>query len=415
MPLCSDDNARPRTYLDAMKSIVFGPLVHITAITVLMIHLTALAWFSWNNPIYTWDVVPYVAIALESDFENFQEIHQETYQLLQQSLSNAQYSSLISGEYARTVYEDPQSFSSQLNMYRIKPLYTMLLKGLVSIGLNMLDAILLVSIVPGLFICLLLYTWLRRYSATGISVLVIMLFSIGARLFDLSRIPTPDNLSALLLLIGVWCLAARERYLLAVLFFVLSIWTRTNNILLIVPLLIFVSWNLYNRDDVIARRLLCWNIIGIGLAVTSYVWISYRFDYQWWRLFSHTMIAPIPDLAEFTESFSVTQYANVLESSLMQLISLDPATMMFDTSLLVFILLWMIAWINCWRECLHNLLYPDRPVGVSEISLLCIPVIGVFLSLFPLIPDLDRFLTAYYAILTVFAVKSFCSGKKGSA
>lgn len=39
MPLYFDGNARPPTYLDAMKSIGFSPLINITAITVLMIHL----------------------------------------------------------------------------------------------------------------------------------------------------------------------------------------------------------------------------------------------------------------------------------------------------------------------------------------------------------------------------------------
>lgn len=368
---------------------------------LLALHLLALSWFALSNPIYTWDVVPYVATTFTAESGDPAAMHEATYELLRQSLDAAQFNSLIGGEYAAAMYASPENFAGQLSMYEIKPLYVLLLRGLAAAGANPADGVIWLSLVPGLLICVILFLWLRDLTGPMQAVLAVILFSVGARLFDLSRIPTPDNLSALAVLAGVWCLLARRWTAAAVVCLGLSIWIRTNNIIFVAPLILLLCWNHLRRGEPLQSREFYWYSGGLAVSVLSYFWISAVFNYDWWRLFYHTLIESQIDIEAFAEPFSVTLYLDVLRGAAIQLFA---SGAMIATVLPLFLLLWLIAWAGTWRGNLAGVFRPSRPVSLADVSLLSLPVFGAFLALFPLIAGIDRFLTPYYAVITLYAV-----------
>ena len=376
-------------------------LISRAAVTLLALHLLALSWFALGNPIYTWDVVPYVATTFTAESGDPEAIHEATYELLRQSLDTAQFNSLIGGEYAAAMYASPENFASQLSMYEIKPLYVLLLRGLAAAGANPVDGIIWLSLVPGLLICVILFLWLRNLTGPMQAVLAVILFSVGARLFDLSRVPTPDNLSALAVLAGVWFLLARRWTAAAVTCLCLSIWIRTNNIIFVAPLLLLLCWNHLRRDEPLQTPEFYWYGGGLAFSVLSWFWISAVFDYDWWRLFYHTLIESQIDIGAFAEPFSPALYLDVLRDAAVQLFA---SGAMIATVLPFFLLLWLIAWSGTWRGNLAGILRPHRSVSLADVSLLCLPVVGAFLVLFPLIVGLDRFLTPYYAVTFLYAV-----------
>lgn len=378
---------------------------------LLALHLLALSWFALSNPIYTWDVVPYVATTFTAESGDPAAMHEATYELLRQSLDAAQFNSLIGGEYAAAMYASPENFAGQLSMYEIKPLYVLLLRGLAAAGANPADGVIWLSLVPGLLICVILFLWLRDLTGPMQAVLAVILFSVGARLFDLSRIPTPDNLSALAVLAGVWCLLARRWTAAAVVCLGLSIWIRTNNIIFVAPLILLLCWNHLRRGEPLQSREFYWYSGGLAVSVLSYFWISAVFDYDWWRLFYHTLIESQIDIEAFAEPFSVTLYLDVLRGAAIQLFA---SGAMIATVLPLFLLLWLIAWAGTWRGNLAGVFRPSRPVSLADVSLLSLPVFGAFLALFPLIAGIDRFLTPYYAVITLYAVSlNSASGATG--
>ena len=374
------------------------------ALVLLASHLLALSWFALSNPIYTWDVVPYVATTFTAESGDPAAMHEATYELLRRSLDAARFNSLIGGEYAAAMYASPENFAGQLSMYEIKPLYVLLLRGLTATGANPVEGIIWLSLAPSLLICVILFLWLRNLTGPVRAVLAVILFSVGARLFDLSRVPVPDSLSALAVIGGLWCLLARGWTAAAVVCLCLSIWIRTNNILFVAPLLLLLCWNHLRRGEPLQTREFYWYSGGLAVSVLSYVWISAVFDSDWWRLFHHTLIESQIDIEAFAEPFSAELYLDVLRGAAVQLFA---GGAMIATVLPLFLLLWLIAWAGTWRGNLAGILRPRKPVSLADVSLLCLPVFGAFLVLFPLIAGLDRFLTPYYAVIALHAVGRF--------
>ena len=368
---------------------------------LLALHLLALSWFALTHPIYTWDVVPYVATTFTAEADDPAAMHEATYGLLRQSLDAAQFNSLIGGEYAAAMYASPENFAGQLSMYEIKPLYVLVLRGLSAAGVNPVDGIIWLSLVPGLLICVILFLWLRNLTGPMQAALAVVLFSIGARLFDLSRIPTPDNLSTLAVLAGTWLLLARHWTAGAVICLCLSIWIRTNNIIFAAPLLLLLCWSHLRRGGNLRSEEIYWYGGGLVLSVLFYVGISAIFEYDWWRLFYHTLIESQIDIQSFAEPFSLALYLDVLRGAAVQIFA---GGAMIATVLPLFFLLWLIAWSGSWRFNMVNVVRPSGPLSLAEVSLLCLPVFCAFLILFPLIVGLDRFLTPYYAVITLYAV-----------
>ncbi len=390
-----------------MSSIPLKSLDSPAATLLLALHLLALSWFALNHPIYTWDVVPYVATTFAAETEDPAAVHEATYGLLRQSLEAAQFNSLIGGEYAAAMYSSPENFATQLSMYEIKPLYVLLLRGFSATGANPVGSIIWLSLIPGLLICVILFLWLRNMTGPMQAALVVILFSICARLFDLSRIPTPDNLSALMVFAGVYLLLARGWIAAAVICLGLSIWVRSNNILFVAPLLVLLCWNHWRRGEPLRSADLYWYGGGLSLVFLSYFWISAVYDYDWWRLFYHTLIESQVDIESFGQPFSGALYFDALRGSVRELFA---SGTMIATVLPFFLLLWLIAWAGSWRQNLVTIIRPADPVSLSDASLLCLTVFGAFLMLFPLIIGLDRFLTAYYAVIMMFAIDRFHIG-----
>ncbi len=368
---------------------------------LLAVNLLALSWFALTHPIYTWDVVPYVATTFADEAGDPAAMHEATYGLLRQSLDAAEFNSLIGGEYAAAMYASPENFAGQLGMYEIKPLYVLVLRGLTAIGANPVDGIIWLSLGPSLLICVILFLWLRNLTGPMQAALAVILFTIGARLFDLSRIPTPDNLSTLAVLAGTWLLLARRWTAGAVICLSLSIWIRTNNILFVAPLLILLCWSHLRRGGTLRSDEIYWCGGGLALSVLSYFGISAVFDYDWWRLFYHTLIESQTEIQSFAEPFSLALYLDALRAAAVQIFA---GGAMIATVLPLFLLLWLIAWAGNWRVNLAGVFRPAKPVSLADVSLLCLAVFGAFLVLFPLIAGLDRFLTPYYAVIMLYAV-----------
>ncbi len=384
------------------------------ALLLLALHLLALSWFALANPHYTWDLVPYVATSLATAADDPAATHEATYRVLRQSLDSTQYNPLIGGEFAAAVYASPENFTSQLDMYRIKPLYVAALRGLTALGANPVDAIIWLSLAPGLLICVILFCWLRDLTEPVQAALVVILFSIGAQLFDLSRTPTPDNLSALAVFGGVFFLLARHKVAAGTICLCLSVWIRGNNIVFAGPLFLLLCWNHYCRSKPLQYKAFHWYGAGLAFSVLSCLGISAAFDYDWWRLYYHTFVAPQVNLNVFDQQFSLFQYLDALGQSFQQLLTIQQGGVWVATNLPLFLLLWLFAWRESLKNGLSYLINPDGPIGIAQFNLIGLIVITSFLLFFPQIAGLDRFLTATYAIATVWAIETLQTAKSES-
>lgn len=362
---------------------------------LLLVMLGVLAVYAQRAPLYTWDLVPYLATVLERADHTPEQLHRETYAHLARVLPPEAYGSLVAGPYAARMAEDAQDFVSQLPMYRVKPGYVWTLRLLYVSGVEPVAAIMLVSLVAGLALIGVLFYSLQRFLDPWLALLATALFIPAARLVDICRVPVPDNLSALLVLLGVLSLSVARWRVAGPVLLVLAVTVRINNIVYVALVLAWLCIAGYraagNRIDSRA--------IGAGSAlmasVVGYFAIAVWQGHDWWRLFYHTLVAPVTSLDSFTGAFSLPTWWGVVQSSLQQLLAGGVAV---NTVLPLFLLIGLFGLIS--------------PRGRrSELSVfigLFIPTLLVYLLMFPLVPSWDRFFTPFYALVLIDA-----SGRKG--
>ncbi len=381
----------------------------ILGIMLLSIFLILLAWYALSFPTLNFDLLLYIASYLSANTDNAVELHASTYSLLRDYSGLDQFRSFVSsGPYAIDLYEDPEKFASQINMYKIKPLYILAASMFARAGMHPILAFQLLSLISCLMICVILYSWLSRYASHIKSALIVIFFALGSRMFDLPRVVIPDTFSAMILFIGVWLLVDRKSQLFGLLFCVLSVWVRTTNIVFMVPLFATIIWRNYRGGKLFSDIGTYYTSGALAASVISYFWINSVYDYSWWRLFYHTFISYQSDINSFAIPFSMDSYINVLAERIPPLFVLTPGVAWISTSFPIYLLILAISWTGMSKQSLiRELLWSKKEVGPPELASLCVPIFASFILLFPLTIEFDRFFTPFYAMITVFAVSQF--------
>jgi len=194
------------------------------------------AAYTWLRPDYNWDMVAYVATALENRTDSPEQLHAETWKAIGEGAREAQLYNLQYGNpYNRHQWENPADFESQLSMYRVKIGYIEALRVLEPFT-GIIKAAILLSILPLFGFGLICLSWLRRENALQGAVFLAPLLVV-ADLFHMTTAVTPDMLLAIVS-IGAIYLLAKKQDLAACLLLFLSVFVRPDNIILVFALLL---------------------------------------------------------------------------------------------------------------------------------------------------------------------------------
>ncbi|NGN40801.1 hypothetical protein G6N74_06965 [Mesorhizobium sp. CGMCC 1.15528] len=192
--------------------------------------------YTWVRPDYNWDMVAYVATALENRTESPEQLHAETWKAIGEGARESQLYNLQYGNpYNRHQWENPADFESQLSMYRVKIGYIELLRVLGPVT-GIVTAAILSSVLPLLGVGLICLLWLRQENALQGAIFLAPLLVV-ADLFHMTTAVTPDMLLAVVSM-GAIYLLARKQDIAACLLLFLSVFVRPDNIILIFALLL---------------------------------------------------------------------------------------------------------------------------------------------------------------------------------
>lgn len=196
----------------------------------------AISAYALVRPNYNWDMVAYVATALEDRYTDPTELHAQTWNRISEGASDSQlYHLQYSNPYNRNQWENPADFQSQLSMYRVKIAYTAVLRALEPFT-GLVTASILLSVLPSLALGALCLYWLGREGALqGAFILAPMLL-----LADYGHMTTavvPDMLVSLVSLFAIYLLA-RGRDIAACIVLFASVFIRPDNIILVFALLL---------------------------------------------------------------------------------------------------------------------------------------------------------------------------------
>lgn len=211
---------------------VFDRLAAVFMVAVIL----GTALYAWVRPDYNWDMVAYVASALENRHTEAADLHRETWAVIEPGARESQlYHLKFSNPYNLNQWENPEDFQSQLSMYRVKVAYIALLRWLEPLT-GLATGSILLSILPSIGVGLLCLWWLGRNDAWQ-AALFAMPFLLVADYTHMTTAVTPDMLLALVSLAAI-LLFASGRDLPAYGLLFTSVLIRPDNIVLVFALLI---------------------------------------------------------------------------------------------------------------------------------------------------------------------------------
>lgn len=253
------------------------------------------AVYSWARPDYNWDMVAYVATALESGADSPEQLHAETWKAIGEGARPSQLYDLQYGNpYNRHQWENPADFESQLSMYRVKVAYIGLMRLLEPVA-GIAGSAMLLSILPALGFGLLCLYWLKQEGALqGAFILAPLL--IVADVFHMTAAVTPDMLLSLVAM-GALYMLAKKRDIAACLLLFLSVFVRPDNIVFVFALLL-------------AAIAFGWRVLPLALtfaaSVAACVLISrYGGHPGWWAHFYFSCIEIQNSMTGFRPDFSL--------------------------------------------------------------------------------------------------------------
>jgi hypothetical protein len=191
--------------------------------------------------------------------------------------------------------DTPEHLAELEPLYAIRPIYLELATVPVEMGLAPQKSIDLVSAASLFLIAMLTYACTENYVYSAILVT-------GSAVVVLGRIGTPDALSSLVVVAG--CMAVLHRRLfLGTLALMISVWIRTDNVLIALAVLAWLVWERKLKN--------VYACILALLAVASVQWINFLSGNYGWKILLHYSFVSGQSPAQITSGISLTQYAHV--------------------------------------------------------------------------------------------------------
>ncbi len=337
-------------------------------------YVLILSLSAFFKPSYTWDMIPYVAVVFSLEQPDEQAVHTITYEQIRQSIPSQTYTTLLSTDYEIEMEANYRYFSQQLPFYQIRPLYTTLIYLVYKTGINIVTAIVIISVLSSIFMSIIILRWLLDYLDSFYAYLFSFLIIHSTGVLQIARLLTPDALSAAILIFSIYVFTRRQVYF-AGLLLVLAIFARTDNIILVVLALSYLrffshlNWTGY--------------ISFILLSVLSYLSINYLANnYGWATIFHHTLIGLINNPADYHPTVTWIDYLRVLKQNGFE-------AFLWVNSFLIFLL---CAFITISLKA-DNKIY-------SHLTILMILSVVIHFLLFPA-PFWQRFFIAHYSIISI--------------
>ncbi len=113
------------------RRFIVRPVLDRVAAILLLLVIVGTAAYALVRPDYNWDMVAYIATALEDRIEDPETLHAQTWAAIEPGAREVQlYHLQASNPYNLHQWENPVDFQSQLSMYRVKIAYIAMIRGL---------------------------------------------------------------------------------------------------------------------------------------------------------------------------------------------------------------------------------------------------------------------------------------------
>ena len=267
---------------------------------LLLLAITLLAYFI---PYYDWDLVAYVGSAIALHERDSSVIQQKAYAALRTGLPEDDYADIATGtDFRSDVAKNADHFRQQLRFYQIRPLYIWTLAGLHRLGMRYVEATRVVSAVAFFFIGVLIDGWLRRYVGEIQAATCAILLLLAPVLFTSARTGSPDALSALVVLLGIYLSIERDAVVVGSALLLLSLPLRTDNVLFV---FLFLGVEALRASG---KRIRATTALAAVAAVAVVLMINQTEHSYPWAVLMQNTATPIANPADVSAKISPRDY-----------------------------------------------------------------------------------------------------------
>lgn len=355
---------------------------------LLLILLLPVAFYTYKNPDYNFDMIGYMALIIKIDQKvSVEEIHKTTYSELRRSLPADEYKRLTETPPHRKKFESNYSeFEEILPNYIVKPLYLWACWLFYKTGVSLVTSTVLPSIISFLFLGLFLFHWFSKYLNLVIALTGATLIMYSTFVTSIARLSTPDLLSSVFLLGGFYFILEKRNLLWMFILFLLAVLSRADNVILSFFIILFLTfskkWQLLNlRQFFTMSACFAVTYLFIVLPVRQFGWsIFFYSEYVKHIDYSRDFDRPITLLSHF--SYMYRKLVSAFVSSHFTFFAFLGLLVLFAR-----------------KFSLKNLSF-------DQTFLLLLGSVGLFRFL--LLPDIsDRFYVGFYLVIIILLIRRF--------
>lgn len=263
----------------------------------------------YQSPYWTMDLLGYMGNARLQETRDPVVLHDRVYGELRSSVPSEVFNLLTGapgfhdehGE-KHDRFLNPFHYAEFLPFFAIRPMYNSTIYLISRTGLGLVRAVRLLSALSYVSLGLLVLFWLLSY--TRAAPLVALLIMLIPHITFLGRNTGSDGISVLLGMLSLYLIFERKQLAAGILILLIAIWFRTDNIALIIPVLLVLL--LQHRLEAWKAAVLAFIAVGSVMAI-DHAAGHYGIHMLYYDTFVGMPMAP----GEMTAHFTIGQYAHL--------------------------------------------------------------------------------------------------------
>ncbi len=358
---------------------------------VLGLFAIVFAYLSLSEPTLNWDILPYVANALQYlGDQPIEQLHQSIYQNLAKQVSAEELATFTNTPSRVVIAQDPEAFRQTIAFfYDARLVYIGMVAAMASLGVDPFFATYLISTICAILSVFLLANLVPKQLPIGLCF-ALPFIALACGILNVARLSTPDSL-ATLVTIGLYWLLFRNRVGLLLILLPFTVFVRTDLILLM-PLFVAYLW-VFERASRIKL------VLSAVLTVAAYLTLNHVIveGDPWSSLIGYNYGEKPTHPDTFSFPISVSDYLSFIVTGLKSF-SYNPMFFMFCALAITGIFLFA-------SRFYFN---PDnKPASLLHLDLLfllvsCVLYIVMHFMLFPV--TWIRFFAAQYTLVAVIVL-----------
>jgi len=295
---------------------------HKIIVLVFLLLLTLLSSHAYVYSLYDMDMMGYIGNAIAMSGATVRQIHDVAYRAVADEVPSGIKEHLLGTDVSGppTQWQSRQDraanadhFAEYLPCFAVRPIFNELVYLLhFKLGVGLVRATIVISVVSYWLTGVLVLAWLTRYVGVSRAAICSLFLMLAPPIINLARFNTPDALSCLVSLAALYLIFERKALFLGLTLLLLSVYVRTDNILLVIAVLGYSSFVTGQLEKTKAAVL-------AAVAVASVILINhYAGDYGLRMLYYRSFVAIPLAPGEFVAPFGRGDYLRALRTAISQ-------------------------------------------------------------------------------------------------